>query len=187
MKFRLRDLTGLIPSSLSSRAPNGLLAAILFFPLVFLGCSPQVEPPAPAVSEAAVPADLQIRWGSGATHAEWGRSEGTLNAQGEWVWVESRGYGDNAMRDETQGQATQAEMAELWRVIGDNRFFDLKESYADMDIQDGFSEFIAITANGKSHSVAVMNTSQKNVSQVMGVLNKLRKPMMDDVLAENPQ
>jgi len=164
-----------------------LLAASILFLMFICGCSPRREPPSPAEPGVVLPADLQIRWGSGATHAEWGRSEGTLNAQGEWVWVDSRGVGDNAVRDETRGQATPAQMAKLWRVIGKNRFFDLKESYADMDIQDGYSMFIAITANGKSHSVGVMNTSQKEFSKIIGVLNELRDPMMDDVPAGKPQ
>ena len=145
-----------------------------------------MEPSTSGASESALPADLQIRWGSGATHAEWGRKEGTLNAQGELVWVESRGYGEDAMREESKGQATKEQMAALWRAIEDNRFFRLDEQYADTDIRDGYSKFIAITADGKTHSVAVMNTSQPQFSRVMDALNELRVSMVSETSAEKP-
>ena len=137
--------------------------------LLFSSCDPSSRPPA----EVSPPADFEIRWGSGATHAEWGREEGTLNAKGELSWVKSRGYGQNASREEARGQASPEQILGVWRAINESRFFDLRKSYDNAAVQDGFSEFIAVTADGRSHSVSVLNTSQPRFSQVMKALNEL--------------
>lgn len=153
---------------------------LLSFFILPSGCSPPAKP----LAALGVPVDFEVRWGSGGTHAEWGREEGTLNAQGDLVWVKSRGYGSDAVHEESRGHATKAQMDALWRAFGENRFFQLKKSYDNPFVNDGFSSFIAIAADGRSHSVAVSNTSQERFSKVMAALDEIRRSVIPEEQTE---
>ncbi|MBP7828319.1 MAG: hypothetical protein KA248_00230 [Kiritimatiellae bacterium] len=158
---------------------TAVAAGLVVSLLLFSACDPLSRPP----PETALPADFELRWSSGATHAEWGRKEGTLNAQGELVWVESRGSGDEATRTERRGQASREQLDALWRAIQEHRFFNLREQYSNPGVRDGFSSFIAVQAGGREHSVAVMNTRQERFSEVMKVLDAIRR----EVIPEEPE
>jgi len=122
---------------------------------------------------SAVPKDLEIVYGFGATHAEWGRTTFRLTADGVMTVEKTQGYGDRAKSESARYALTPDEVGQILRKIEEARFFKLKESYADNRIMDGYSSFLRIRMNGKIHMVSVVNRSVKRYDLVAEALEKL--------------
>jgi hypothetical protein len=124
-------------------------------------------------NDGAWPTDLFVHWGGGATHAEWGREEGWLEADGTWRWEKTRGPRGEAPLKECRGQASPAKLAALWRAIQENHFFQLNTRYVDLSVHDGYSDFISVTANGITHGVSVSNTHEESFARAWKALYEL--------------
>jgi hypothetical protein len=122
---------------------------------------------------ASVPQDLEIVYGFGATHAEWGRTTYRITADGVLTVEKTQGFGDAAKIERDRYVLTPDEIGQILRKIDETRFFRLKESYNNRRIMDGYSSFLSIRVNGKSHSVSVVNTSVKRYTHVAEVIEKL--------------
>jgi|GEM_PF-2523452 len=129
--------------------------------------------PVSCQESAPAPKDLEIVYGFGATHAEWGRTTYRLTADGVMTVEKTQGYGDEAKSESARYALTPEELGQILRKIEEARFFKLKESYADNRIRDGYSSFLSIRMNGKTHMVSVMNKSVKRFDLVAETLEKI--------------
>jgi hypothetical protein len=129
--------------------------------------------PAAGQGPPPVPKDLEIVYGFGATHAEWGRTTYRVTADGVMTVEKTQGFGDGAKIEKASYALTPEELGQVVRKVEEARFFRLKESYANNRIMDGYSSFLRIQMNGKAHSVSVVNTSVKRFNLVADCLEKL--------------
>ena len=120
-----------------------------------------------------IPEDLSIVYGSGATHAAWGRSTYRISADGKVVYEKTRGSQSAGSRKREYYQLTTEELQLIINKIKDNRFFSLNEHYSNPKIRDGFSSYISVTMDKKTHSVAVMNTQQKEFNEIRSLIDNI--------------
>jgi len=93
-----------------------------------------------------VPKDLFIFHGFGACHAEWGRTQVSIDANGKGLYEE--GSGSLKLEDGQKG------------LLGDIKkggFYNLNDSYHNLEVNDGGCEDIAITRNNSTKSDGVSN------------------------------
>jgi len=117
-----------------------------------------------------IPEDLAIVYGSGATHAEWGRSLYKISADGNAVYEETRGRQSTVSRQQEYYQLTRGELQLIIKKIKDNRFFSLNEQYSNPKIRDGSSSYISVTMDKKTHSVSMINSYQKEFDEIAGLI-----------------
>jgi len=143
-----------------------------------------------------VPEDFELVYGFGATHAERGRTRYAITADGAVVVEKSRFVrssnhpivtadhsvaaakeqdirNSGPQQEFQQYQLTAGELAALWKNIQTTKFFGLKENYTNPHIMDGSSSFIYVKANGKEHTVSVMNTKVKAFDRIVSDIEKL--------------
>lgn len=121
-----------------------------------------------------VPTDFKLIYDFGATHAAWGRTRFTITANGAVVVEKSRVvHGAGLKRDLQRCQLTAGELAGLWKQIQEAKFFELEKHYANTRIRDGSSSYITINADGKEHSVTVLNTHEQAYDQIVYEIEKI--------------
>jgi hypothetical protein len=150
-----------------------LLAMIM--PLILLGCC--IGPPAPP-SHDSVPPDLYIIYSDGACHAEWGRSEVIITADGNGISQSGSGSYEDGRFEEEESRLgftlSEEELLFLLNAIEGSGFYSLDDTYTDMSIMDGSCEYISVTADNKTKGVSISNTSPPEAyrtarSAIMGV------------------
>jgi phosphoserine aminotransferase len=119
-----------------------------------------------------IPQDLAIVYGTGATHANWGRTTYRISADGKATYEKTRGMGSKGTREKKEYALTAEELTLIMKKIKDARFFSLEESYADPKIRDGWSSYLTVTMDGKTHGVSIRNTHQKEFDAVAGIISK---------------
>jgi hypothetical protein len=101
-----------------------------------------------------VPDDLFIFYGFRACHAEWGRMEISIDANGQGLYEEGSGA---LMQDEKQKFENEilrktfvlnkTELLNLLEEINKSGFYELNDSYYNPEVHDGSCEGFAITRN----------------------------------------
>jgi hypothetical protein len=127
-----------------------------------------------------IPKDLSITYGYGDTHAERGRTSYKISADGKVVYEKTSGSRSSGAKQQELYQLTQEELQLIIRKIKDNSFFSLNNQYRNQKIMGGFSSYISVTMDQKTHVVAVTNTHQKEFSDIAGmigaIIDKKRPP-----------
>ncbi|MFA5077448.1 MAG: hypothetical protein WC488_03400 [Candidatus Micrarchaeia archaeon] len=123
--------------------------------VLMLGCiQPQIS--------SAVPADLEITYGYGACHAEWGRTTLTIDAKGHGTSGNEGGQGMDALVNLISKKSftlSEKELLALLNGIESSGFYSLGDSYSDLLVQDGSCSFISVTKNNSTKTVSVSNTA----------------------------
>jgi hypothetical protein len=111
-----------------------------------------------------VPKDLSIFYGFGACHAEWGRTEVSIDANGQGLYEEGSGSlrreGGQKFENEIFRKTfvlNETELLGLLDGIEKSGFYYLNDSYYNHEVQDGGCEGIQITRNNTTKSVSVSN------------------------------
>ena len=128
-----------------------------------------------------IPEDFLIIYGTGATHAERGRTTYRISADGKATCEKRRRSGATVTRQLKQYQLTKEELKLIIKKINDVHFFNLKEYYSNPKIRDGSSSYIRVTMQKQSHSVGVLNTSIDEFSEIANLINTIigkKKPTM---------
>ena len=112
-----------------------------------------------------VPKDLDIVYGYGGTHAEWGRTEVRIDANGRGLYQSGSGsmrFDDEQRFEHEEFRKTfvlnEMELLALLVDLEKSGFYSLNDSYVNNEIMDGYSEFISITKNNVTKSVLILNT-----------------------------
>jgi hypothetical protein len=118
----------------------------------------------PSPMSDRVPKDLFIFYGFGACHAEWGRTEVSIDANGQGLYEEGSGglkFEDGQKFENEIFRKTfvlnETELLGLLDDIEKGGFYNLNDSYHNPEVQDGGCEFIAITRSNTTKSVGVSN------------------------------
>ena len=119
-----------------------------------------------------IPRDLAIVYGTGATHAGWGRTTYKISADGSATYEKTRGVGSKGSREKKRYALTAGELMLIINKIKDTGFFGLEESYADPKKRDGWSRYITVTMDGKTRGVSIRNIHQKEFDAVAGIITK---------------
>jgi hypothetical protein len=118
----------------------------------------------PSPMSGRMPKDLFIFHDFGACHAEWGRTEVSIDANGQGLYEE--GSGGLKLED---GQKFENEIFKKTFVLNETEllglldeidkcgFYNLNDSYHNPEVYDGYCEGIAITRNNTTKSVHVSN------------------------------
>jgi hypothetical protein len=125
--------------------------------LLAAGC---INPPPPS---SGVPDDLEIRYGSGACHAEWGRTNIIIDAKGNGIYESGSGPLDENGRFQNEEfrktfRLDENELLGLLNGIEGSGFYSLNDYYSDMGIIDGSCNSISVTKNNSTKTVSVSNT-----------------------------
>ncbi len=136
-----------------------ILFVVAIIPLILAGCC--ISPPIPPMS-SAIPSDLEISYGYGACHAEWGRTDIRIDAKGQGVYAKGSGsLLENGRFEREEFRKTfslnESELLDLLNRIETNGFYALNDYYSDPNIADGSCSAIFITKNNITKSVAVSN------------------------------
>lgn len=127
-----------------------------------------------------IPEDLHIVYGTGATHAEWGRTTYEISADGTVVYEESGGRGNEGSRQTKYYRLTEKELQIIVRTIRENNFFGLNRHYSHPHIMDGWSSSVFVTLDHKTHSVSVMNFHKQELDAIACVIQSIidrKKPI----------
>lgn len=127
-----------------------------------------------------IPEDFEIVYGTGATHAERGRTTYRISADGKATCEKTRGSRTAGTRKLEQYQLARGELQLIIKKISDAGFFNLREQYRNPRIMDGSSSYIRVTMDNKSHSVGVMNTSTPEFSGIANLVSTIigkKKPL----------
>jgi hypothetical protein len=128
-----------------------------------------------------IPEDFLLIYGTGATHAEWGRTTYKISADGKATREKTRGGRTTGTRKAEHYQLTRGELKLIIKKINVVHFFNLKEQYSNPKIRDGSSSFIRVTMDKQSHSVVVVNTSTRDFSEIADLISTIidkKKPLM---------
>ncbi|MFC2157549.1 hypothetical protein ACFLT9_06900 [Acidobacteriota bacterium] len=104
-----------------------------------------------------VPADFSLVYSGGPTHAEWGANRSvTVAADGSYSIKEStfsREEYKTVTKIISEGRIPTEAVKRIYaRVVG-CKFFELKTSYWNQEVRDGFRETMYVVAQGKTHYV----------------------------------
>ena len=130
-----------------------------------------------------IPEDFLIVYGTGATHAEWGRTTYRISADGKATCEKTKGSRTKGTKKLEHYQLTKGELKLMIKKINDAHFSDLKEQYSNPKIMDGSSSYISVTMDKQSHSVVVRNTSQREFSEIANLIQTIigkKKPIMTE-------
>ena len=132
-----------------------------------------------------IPEDFAIVYGTGATHAGWGRTTYSISADGKVLYEKTKGSQIKGSRVQEQYRLTKEELQLIIKIIQDNGFFGLDKHYSNRKVHDGWSSYISVTVDKKTHSVGVMNTHKKEFDEIAGmirnIVDKKRLAMPSDV------
>ncbi|NYZ77021.1 hypothetical protein H0O02_01760 [Candidatus Micrarchaeota archaeon] len=141
----------------------------LFAVLLLSGC---LNPP----MSDAVPEDLEITYSYGACHAEWGRTDIAIKADGSGVYESGSGMmiGDRFANEEFRKtfRLSETELLNLLNAIEKSGFYSLGDYYTDPNTIDGSCEYVSVTKNNSTKSVSVSNTEPPAAyGQVAGMIS----------------
>ena len=127
---------------------------ILISLLLVLGCIQQSK---------SLPADLEIRYTTGACQMEKGTTTIFIDAQGNGVYYKGSGtlLANGSFQNEEFRKTfklNETERLELLNTIENSGFFTLNNYYTNTDVYDGECRSIFVTKNNSTKSVAVSNT-----------------------------
>jgi hypothetical protein len=130
-----------------------------------------------------IPEDFLIIYGTGATHAEGGRTTYRISADGKATCIKTKGRRTKETRKVEHYQLTRGELKLIIKKINDVHFSDLKEQYSNPQIMDGSSSYISVTMDKQSHSVVLLNTSKREFSEIANLIETIigkKKPIMTE-------
>jgi hypothetical protein len=129
-----------------------IAAVLLFSGCIFLG---------EKVSDS-LPGDLEISYSYGACHAEWGRTNIFIDAEGNGVYEKGSGPLENGRFQKEEFRKTfslsESERLSLLNEIEKSGFFSLRDQYFNPDVVDGSCSAIFVTKNKVTKSVSVSNS-----------------------------
>jgi hypothetical protein len=146
------------------------LVALIFFSIACIN--------PPDVSDA-VPSDLEIAYSYGACHAEWGRTNIVIDAQGRGVYESGSGSLTDDGRFENEKfrktfTLSEKELLDLLNGIEKSGFYSLRESYFSPDIMDGGCESIMVSQDNSTKFVSLSNVnSPESYSKVAGMISAI--------------
>jgi hypothetical protein len=156
-----------------------LITALLLFGLP---CSAQTFPhdtsPCKPVDERTliVPDDFKIIFGSGPLHADWGGAYSiTIEANGDVTKTsDPAGRRKPGQKPTIEKLSTSAQnvMGIYAKVVG-CAFFDLDKRYWNPKVRDGGRQYLAVTAQGKTHDVAVYYWTVDRFQAVASAVRKI--------------
>jgi len=135
-----------------------LLVLILFVSLM-LGCSNDLD--LPDLPES-YPDDFLVEYDWGACVGMWGRNNLKINSEGEAILVIEN---DMIFKDYYNYTLSSEEIRSIYEIIK-NDFFKLQDSYPNEDVLDGSCSKLTVNADGKSHSVSVVNSKVEGFNRV---------------------
>lgn len=110
----------------------------------------------------AVPNDLEIEYGWGACHADWGWNTLIINSDGDADLKLTR----DLFRKQNQYNFINEELSEIYGEIVKNNFFELEEEYYDPNVIDGSCSNLRIKAEGKEYKVSIANKDVKQIERI---------------------
>ncbi len=110
----------------------------------------------------AVPNDLEIEYGWGACHADWGWNTLKINSNGDANLEVTQGF----FKEQKQYSFTNEELLEIYREVVRNNFFGLKEKYHNPNVIDGGCSNLRIKADGREHKVSIANEDIKQINRI---------------------
>jgi len=145
------------------------------FVLLAVGC---VSPPNPPELSGSVPSDLEVVYSYGACHAEWGRTNVVITADGNMVFESGSGsYRGGRFEIEDFREIfrlSEGELLGLLNKIETSGFYSLRESYFNPDIVDGSCNHLSVTKNGQTKIVSVSNVEPpEGYSKVVDLIASL--------------
>ena len=148
--------------------------SVLVFPtMVTVALAADEKSVGPAKALDGIPKDLSIVYGTGATHAEWGRTTYRISADGKVSYEKTRGSRSTGSRQQEDYRLTREELQSIIAVIQDNGFFSLDNHYSNPKVHDGWSSYISVSMGNTSHTVAVMNIRQKEFAEIAGFITQI--------------
>ncbi len=166
--------------------PLLIWALTIFCPLIVLSATDAAlgrEDKGHVKSLDGIPEDLHIVYGTGATHAEWGRSTYEISANGRVVYEETRGSRTGGSSQKKYYRITKKEIQHIVKQIRKNHFFSLNSRYSNPKIRDGWSSHISVRMDNQTHTVSVMNVSPPEFSAIAHVIKNViykKKPVKHD-------
>lgn len=133
-----------------------LLFIAFIFILIATGCIKPVEP------SSSIPEDLEVRYSYGACHAEWGRTNVVIDAQGNGVYESGSGSLTEDGRFENEKfrktfKLNESELLGLLSNIEKSGFYSLEDDYSNPGIMDGGCQSISVTKNNSTKMVSISN------------------------------
>ena len=141
---------------------GGAWIVVLGVVMVFVFGSACLAEEKPVIPLEGVPSDFSLVYGTGATHADWGRTTYRISADGKVLHERSR----RSQRQKKEYLLTKEDMAAIISKIRERRFFDLEEHYANPKVHDGWSSYITVTMDGRKHGVSLRNMHQADFGAV---------------------
>ncbi len=127
------------------------------------------------LGEASVPADFVISYVTGPLHAEWGGKRVLkVYANGDVVVTKGRRKDrlSPPVEETLHQQIPLAGVQKIYTHVTACGFFDLEKQYWNRDVRDGGSEYLEVTANGKTHSVRVYYYRVERFRSIVSVLEE---------------
>ena len=108
-----------------------------------------------------LPEDFEVYYSTGGCHAEWGRTNILIDAQGNGIYEKGSGALENGRFQNEEFRLAfrmgQEERLALLNEIEESGFFSLSGEYFNPDIVDGSCSSISVTRNGETKTVSVSN------------------------------
>ena len=122
---------------------------------------------------SASSANFSITSGGGPAHAAWGAANATtVNARGEVNQREDVRPEQTGTATATARTITREAVKRIYAQVVACGFFELEPTYRDPQVMDGGSNYVSVTANGKTHSVAMVNFDVDRVWSIVRVLRE---------------
>jgi serine protease inhibitor len=149
-----------------------LIGAVMLWTVVFIGAE---KTPA-ALPDEAVPNDLKIGY-SVFGRGPWSSDNYVLMIQADGKCDFNYNYsgGSDSGKKPSRKEKFTIEPADikfLWKVISENKFFELDEKY-DSGALDGSAGMLDITANGKTRQVETVNINVKRFDMICLAIKKV--------------
>ena len=143
------------------------IVAILFviFTIIFISCSKDKEP-----VFVFDPADSGIYYESGAEHEEWGKSTFEILKGGKSTYNK---YEHLELKETHTFETSEAELAKILNIAGQNGFLSLNDEYEDPAIMDGGYDTITIHYGDNSKTVTLKNYHILEFSLIESEIYKL--------------
>lgn len=133
------------------------MLACLLVVVMFVGCCSN-----PPNLSSSVPGDLYVVYSYGACHAEKGRTNFIIDAEGNGVYESGSGsLIDDRFENERFRKTFKLDDSELLSMLNEieaSGFYSLENDYTDLDIYDGGCAHISVTKENKTKTVSVSNT-----------------------------
>ena len=131
--------------------------------IAFSGCVQQLGVP------NELPEDFDVKYGTGAIHAEWEQFNFEMDNQGNAIFEKTMGTDKS---EKYEFIVSESERKKIYDAVVINNFFSLKDKYEDPTIMDGGWSEITITANGESKTAILLNENQEQFAEVENEIEK---------------